>query len=723
MKCLKLICTLFGAFVLTACGNDIFNDVDTEGLSKDEGLVEFNLNVSNSTTDVKSSEDLNLDVNDFTVEVFNSKWVKFKKWAKFSDVSGQKVRFNEGTFSVKAFYGDSTATGFDAIYFADQQYFNVYGQQVTQLDLTCKQANVGLKTQWGTHIQNDYSDYSVKAYRKGFADSLTFVKSETRIGYIPAGTIKFVFYLTDKTTGSTRRVATSSLDIVGEPNDLITLKIDTKEADKGDLTINFTINSEMGTEEKEVIIPSQLVAKDAPKISSDNIQNSLVTAIDGNAANARIDLNAQGFINSCVVETKSQYLISQGWQESIDLANLTVANKNFLKEWGLDWLENMKEEKLAFIDFTNLVKKLVYVSDTDVNTFKITLTDAQGLSAEYSFDVKINKADFSVAAINDYDLWAKWANVSMTSSNGDLNLLSLEYYNNGEWSVAPGEVVASANGVKTVKVTGLNPATTYRFRAKYNSYNVSAEVSGTTETAAQVGNSGFEDYQKVVTRFTPLGGALGGGAYDRTWYLPYLSGETDPWWACNSMKSMPDGHTGWTGTWCKNFPSSGYVTDSYSGSKSALLYVVNIGDTNTNDTAVGTNYEGELWIGTADGNGNISKEGHAFPSRPTALTFYYKYAPTDDDKFYVYTYIKDTDGNIIAEGTVSNGPAASGWTKYTLNYTYSVLNKKAATIFIRFSACYGDGTVKTKQKFTLGTEEVTAHAGSFLNLDNIELVY
>ena len=35
----------------------------------------------------------------------------------------------------------------------------------------------------------------------------------------------------------------------------------------------------------------------------------------------------------------------------------------------------------------------------------------------------------------------------------------------------------------------------------------------------------------------------------------------------------------------------------------------------------------------------------------------------------------------------------------------------------------GSGNVSTKKSFELGGENVTAHAGSFLKIDDIELIY
>jgi hypothetical protein len=192
---------------------------------------------------------------------------------------------------------------------------------------------------------------------------------------------------------------------------------------------------------------------------------------------------------------------------------------------------------------------------------------------------------------------------------------------------------------------------------------------------------------------------------------------------------MPDGHTLLTATWCKNFPSSGYVDDRHSGNKAAMLFTVNVGSTNTgynNNTigvASGTTYEGEIWIGTADDEGNHASEGHSFASRPSRLTFYYKYAPTDGDKFFVDAWVKAADGTVLATAQEISGPAADTWTLYSLPFEYKVFDKKAASIYVRFSSCYGDGHVDTDSKFRLGDETVKAHAGSFLKLDDIELIY
>jgi hypothetical protein len=314
----------------------------------------------------------------------------------------------------------------------------------------------------------------------------------------------------------------------------------------------------------------------------------------------------------------------------------------------------------------------------------------------------------------------------VTINKGVPSLVDLQVSADGvNWSDI--DAIPSASGYTLNYGTiPASPSTTYKVRAIYNKNDdcKSQIVTVTTEDALQLGNPGFEDYQLVVKRVSPLG-----SKYDRNWYLPYASGEADPWWACNSLQSMPDGHTMLTATWCKNFPSSGYVDDRHSGNKAALLFTVNVGSANTgynNNTigvASGTTYEGEIWIGTSDSDGNHATEGHAFASRPSRLTFHYKYAPTDGDKFFVDAWVKAADGTVLATAQETAGPAADTWTLYSLPFEYKVFDRKAASIYVRFSSCYGDGHVDTDSKFRLGEETVKAHAGSFLKLDDIELIY
>ena len=133
-----------------------------------------------------------------------------------------------------------------------------------------------------------------------------------------------------------------------------------------------------------------------------------------------------------------------------------------------------------------------------------------------------------------------------------------------------------------------------------------------------------------------------------------------------------------------------------------------------------------IFIGKALETGYHAHDGHAFPSRPTALKFKYKYSSYKDEKFHVVISVYDENGNIIGTKEVTDGPAASEWTEYTATLDYPVVNKKASRIYISFrSASVADN--KVAHGHNRGAEmaglSVEGHIGSILKIDDLELLY
>jgi hypothetical protein len=252
---------------------------------------------------------------------------------------------------------------------------------------------------------------------------------------------------------------------------------------------------------------------------------------------------------------------------------------------------------------------------------------------------------------------------------------------------------------------------------------VSNVVKVTTEEILQVGNPGFEEYQTTTMHVSPAGWIYD---YDREWYLPYKQGETDTWWAVNSKKTMPDGHTAWTSNFCKNFPCTAYSTVSYSGEKSAMVYSINVSDGNTDGTAIGDTVPGEIWIGKADDSGNHSADGHAFANRPSALKFMYRYADVNNENFSV-TIVMYGGGKEIARTEVIDGAAASEWKERVVPIVYSDLMTKADKIYISFKSAVPDASnkvqVRTAVSMEIAGQNRTAHIGSALRIDDIQLIY
>ena len=134
--------------------------------------------------------------------------------------------------------------------------------------------------------------------------------------------------------------------------------------------------------------------------------------------------------------------------------------------------------------------------------------------------------------------------------------------------------------------------------------------------------------------------------------------------------------------------------------------------------------------GYSDVSGSLNTDdldyGIAFTSRPSALTFKYKYTPKNAaDKGQAYIWVKDASGNIIAEG-VTELTSASSYTTATINLSYSA-HVKGAKIYVRFlSTCVPDALQRDTNWITsppAGNLSDGKYLGSQLLIDDIVLTY
>ena len=715
--------------VMSACSEQIIEQ--TPLTSGDEGIVSIALSQDMKTEIITRADAQGPELGDFRVAIYkiagSSDQIRLYN-DSYANTVDKEIKLNAGDYRMVAQHGDTLGCGFDKPYYLADKAFEVLAGKNT-VSAEARLANVKMAVKYHETVIDNYSNYYVIARHldhKG--KSIKFSKNETRCGYMPGGQVVLEIYAEVDDEGTVRYYKTDPLTY--SPNDFVTFTVTTDNRE-GSLVINIFVDTKTEDKNETIEIPATTVPQDAPTVTLagfDGTDNSH-EIIEGQTAAGHggvASFVARGSLAHCYLTMNSEWLSAKGLPSEVDFANLDSSTSALLKAAGFAWDENMAtSRKFSFIDFTGVITSMLETikadaDDVNMADFTLKVVDTVGNEVSESFSIVSGGVKVSLD-IKDYNIWAaKVVDPVVTINKGVPSLVDFQVSADGvNWSDI--DIVPSLNGYSINYGTiSTAPSTTYLVRAIYNdNENCKSQIiTVRTEDALQIGNSGFEDYQKVVKVVSPLG-----SKYDRNWYLPYASGSSDPWWACNSLQSMPDGHTMLTSTWCKNFPSSGYVKDRHSGDKAAMLYCVNVGSGNTNGTAVGTTYEGEIWIGTADGDGNHATEGHAFASRPSKLSFYYKYAPTDGNRFFVDAWVKAADGTVLATAQETSGPAADTWTRYVLPFNYTVFNKKAASIYVRFSSCYGGGSVKTGVSFDLGEESVKAHAGSFLKLDDIELIY
>ena len=711
---------------------------EVEGI---EGTTEVTFSLATDGTHHKVKSELAADyipeVDDFTVEVFKQKDSKEVRLYRdsYPNSKDKAIKLNEGSYYMLAYHGNALGVGFgkEYAYFQAKEPFQISAdQRKVSVSATAKLYNVKVAMNYGADLLKDYPDFliTLATDKEGAKGTLSYTKNDAaKEGFIPAGTLTFTLFQDKSQVNATPdengniKVTAFQKTITVEPNDFITLTVNTKPAE-GKLTVGIEIDKETETVTDNVEINSTYVSTEAPVVTlGDKLTSTLEFHEEEDLTGALVSLKSAAGYSQVHLDFNSPYLGSKGLISGLDLMKMDEATKAKMDKLGITTTEMGPDVKFAAVDFSGLSQKVKYEADPFDATFNVRVVDNNGNTVTSApFTIKIQKltAQVNVAEANAFA--RSFRGVTMTVNEGTASKFALQYRTgDGDWTTVKPESI-EGNTLNFAKIGGnLLPETAYQFRSIYdnNAAEVSDNVVVTTEAAAQDGNAGFEDW----TTESMTKEVQAGSTYTRNWYNAFVNSE-DSWWAVTSKKSMPSSVSASSNYNVKNTPTVAYSADSFSGSKSAHIFTVNIGYFNTPDVASGTSYAGELFIGTADDSGNPTYSGHMFTTRPDKLSFRYKYAPKGSEKFYVKIELKDAAGSVLYSKEDTQGPEASKWTEYTTSIDWADLTKKPENILIIFkSSSSAKPKVSAKSNLEVAGKTERGHFGSSLYIDDIQMIY
>lgn len=719
---------------------------EVEGI---EGTTEVTFSLATDGTHRKVKSELAADyipeVDDFTVEVFKQEGSKDKRLYRdtYPNSKDKAIKLNAGSYYMLAYHGNALGVGFgkEYAYFQAKEPFQISkDQRKVSVSATAKLYNVKVAMNYGADLLKDYPDFliTLATDMAGAKGTLSYTKDDAaKEGFIPAGTLTFTLFQDKSQVNATPdengniKVTAFQKTITVEPNDFITLTVNTKPAE-GKLTVGIEIDKETETVTDNVEISSTYVSTEAPIVTlGDKLASTLEFHEDEDLTGALVSLKSVAGYSHVYLDFTSPYLESKGLKSGLDLMNMDEATKAEMDKLGITTTEMGPDIKFAAVDFSGLSQKVKYEAVPFDATFKVRVVDNNDNTVTSApFTIKIQKltAQVNVAEANAFA--RSFRGVTMTVNEGIASKFALQYRTGeGDWTTVKPESI-EGNTLNFAKIGGsLLPETAYQFRSIYD--NNAAEVSDnmvvTTEAAAQVGNAGFEDW---TTESMTVKVNWSKETFTRNWYNSF-SNSGDNWWAVTSKRSMPANVNGLSGSDInrynvKNFPTVAYSTESFSGSKSAHIFTVNIGGTNTLNVlgARGTSHAGELFIGSADNSGNPTYSGHMFTTRPDKLSFRYKYAPKGSEQFYVKIELKDAAGSVLYSKEDTQGPAASEWTEYSVSFDWSDFSKQPENILIIFksSSAKNPGVTADTTMEVAGVTE-PGHFGSSLYIDDIQMIY
>ena len=332
---------------------------------------------------------------------------------------------------------------------------------------------------------------------------------------------------------------------------------------------------------------------------------------------------------------------------------------------------------------------------------------------------------------SDVDVYAKHATVSILGNHGAQYALSAKWFASTDgtnYTQIPGGQV-DVNGANAT-INDLTDGTHYYLKVEANNA-VSEPIEFTTESIVQLPNNKMDDWfiENGQTKY---------------WWKSYCgSDKNTPWGSMNLVSTSEGGSNDRDLSDSRN--GMGYcaasgtdrTTDARSGN-AALIKTVGWGQGNSaagSLSSIKRASVGQLHLGSSptqfvntsgESYDGVIDYGYPFSSRPSSLSFWYKYQPKNSNDYgYAEIWLKSADGKIIAKET-RNLTRADAYTEVVMNLPYTV-KQKAAKICVIFRSsanpdCYAiNESNLTYPGFAASKDKQTV--GSQLYIDDVTLNY
>lgn len=643
------------------------------------------------------------------------------------------IKASAGVYDVTASFGDNAVLAYDAPYYeGKKEDIAIEEGDTASVTVECAVANAlaSVTFEDSEKFKELYSSYAVEVAVEN--SSLKLGDGDKRSAYYradsrPTFTFKGVLKANGKSVEAELEDEKLSDPATFAAKAHCQLTLALKEMVPG--IIPTIVKAEVDTVTVSATLPMEWLP--APKVSATGFgENRTLDVYETAPTEASIDFTLSSplqdmefsvnFADENLKSLNGDYALSALTNEQrLDFVNAGIA------------LPIMGEEKPS-VKFSNTLTGALLATNEGVvnNTFTLKSVKANNRTNKdgaLTYTIATHKPEFTVSVLPG-NIWTKEFTVeeiTVEEGKGDLNTLKekLVY----QYSDDEGSSWKDLNDTRRQFFDVCPETKSYLVRAVYRNEIVSEINNVELEIPTQLPNSGMEDWYietKTKSGTWPF--------KDKTYYTyhPYTEGAGDSsWWDTNNDKAQ--GGTYALGIWYEGCFAScvSYTEDAHEGSKAALMYVSGCGDgyANTPDTYVGGAMVGSLFIGSY--NSGIV-QGHGFASRPTSLSFWYKYKPYNTDAFKVVIFLKNGEKE-IATGTYE--PQAyseedNGYIQATVDFNYSDEMEKPTTICVQFLA--SNKTSLSSDDFEKGTTITypvvgnwTVHMGSVLKIDDISLVY
>ena len=583
---MKKIISFFVASIVAVSFNSCSNDDANMG---GEGKVSLRTTINSDVKVVSratSETDLAAACN---IWISSSKGL-VRKYQGVDNVPSE-IWLVSGNYVAEAWAGDSVAASFDSKYFKGYQPFTISAGGAVTVNLACKIANVVVSVNYGESIDEILSDYTMTvAHTKG---SLTFEGRDSRRGYfmMPNGVTSLTWTLSATKVDGTNYTRTGTIENVKSATEYkLTVSHNATDSESGGGIIDIVVD------DSEIEVEDELIITAAPSIQGVNfdISSPLYCEV-GKVGRRSVYVSAATSLKSVVMtcDKAAELGLPTAGIDFIsieDVAREELESKGITSKYEYDSANDLSNMKINFEEvFTNALAEGDY-------QFTFMAVDNFGKQRTTTLTLSVSDASTIADEVVMSDVWATSAVLTGTILKEGATELGFNYRQKGESEWIHVAVEARSTDY-SVTLTGLKPGTTYEYVATSKDFVSTVVKTFTTEAAAQLPNSGFEDWDTSSKA-----------------YLIYASGDNMFWDSGNHGSA----------TMSKNITSP-ESTIKNSGNYSAKLQSQFVGIGSLGKFAAGNIFTGDYL--KTDGTDGILGFGRPFSSRPAALKGYVKYTP------------------------------------------------------------------------------------------------
>lgn len=437
----------------------------------------------------------------FALVVYDSKDEIVAAYDDHRELAASPLEVSVGTYRVTASSAPSGAAAFDAPFYSGETTVTVRGKQVNTASITCSMANVKVTAEVSDEMKSLFSEYVLTVTN---GDGI-LVYSSVDGSFANEGYFTVTDHLT--WTLNLKNVEGSSYEEITEtytdirPRQHYNLQFSLGEQEEfGGTEVAVSLNGE--TSDKTYNLLLDFEADVRPSVTASFDMNREVKFAEGDAVEAKLYLNIPGGAKYVQLSHSDLSLSSNSLPYNFKIMGLSASDRTYYADRGIVIPSIQNGDTSAELDLSGLFSRLPIGSYRI--EFYIESNNGKNRTIIFEFEVVSAVEVEAVSAVS----WAKFAFLSgkwYTDQQPEGITFQYRKQAASEWEEIPaGDIVASvADKTYSVELWGLEPSTSYVFRAVSAKDKETKEKTFTTESAGVVPNMGFDSWYKSGSIWYP----------------------------------------------------------------------------------------------------------------------------------------------------------------------------------------------------------------------------